>query len=153
MVQIETQAEATVRVAASRDRVRGLILDVVTSGVFFPDVEAVEALDEARYRFRLKPQRTLGITFVGEYVARYSQPEDGTVRWVTESGNIESAGTWRLGGSDGDMQVSLQITSRLDVPVPRLAKKPAELFARRVTANGLDAQLARFKAEAEAEAR
>ena len=150
-MQIQSSAQHAVRVAASKDQVRSLILDVASSGVFFPDVESVEALGDSRFRFRLKPQRTLGITFVGEYVAAYSQPDETSVRWVSESGNIDSSGTWRLGGIDGDVKVSLQISSCLDAPVPRLAKKPAEVFARRVTANGLKAQLERFKTEIEAQ--
>lgn len=141
MVWIEAKARASLPMRASRDAVRALILDVCTSGPYFPGVDRIEELGSGRYQWRLAERRTLGSRFTGLYVAEYREEGPDAVSWQTVEGNIKVRGRWHLGGPDGLLQVSVEVTTELDAPVPRLLKAPAQLFAEKEARDGLARQL------------
>lgn len=145
MVWIEATARASLLIRAPRDAVRALILDVCKSGPFFPGVDRIEDLGSGRYRWRLAERRTLGSRFTGLYVAEYREEGSDAVAWQTVEGNIKVRGRWRLGGVDGALQVSVECTTELDAPVPRILKAPATLFAEKEARDGLTLQLERLR--------
>ena len=111
----------------------------------FSGVDRIEPLDDDRYRWVIKERRTLGISFIGNYVAKY-RVENGTdVVWETLEGNMKTRGVWKTRGPDGRVHVEVTSTTELDAPVPRLMRKPAELFAVKETRDGLKAQFAGIK--------
>ena len=73
MVQLTSEATRKTQIKAKAKDVIAMILDVETTGRFFPGVDAVEKVDEMTFKFTLAPRRTLGITFVGEYTSHYKQ--------------------------------------------------------------------------------
>ena len=148
MVWIEARASHEGTIRAKREDVLALLADVPVSGPMFPGVDRIEDVGNDRYRWVIKERRTLGTTFVGNYVAEYTRTDDG-VAWKTIEGNMKTHGTWRLAGSDGYVRVSVQATTELDAPVPRFLKAPAQLFAVKETRDGLKAQLEGIKAALE----
>lgn len=146
MVWIEAKARVSLPVRATRDAIRALILDVPKSGPFFPGVNRIEDLGSGRYRWTLVERRTLGSRFTGLYVAEYREEGPDAVAWETVEGNIKVKGRWHIGGSDGFVQVTVECTTELDAPVPRILKAPAVLFAEKEARDGLKLQLERMKA-------
>lgn len=149
MVWIEATAERAVTIRAPRGKVLSFMERVETSGPLFPGVRRVEVLGEGRFRWLLEERRTLGTSFTGDYVARYTTRSDREITWDTESGNMKTRGSWRLEGADGAVRLVARVTTTLDAPVPRILKRPAELFAERETGSGLEVQLERVKSAIE----
>lgn len=149
MVWIEAVGSAEIFVHAAPDEAHRLILDVPKSGTFFPRVATVEDRGDGVYRFRLEPRRTLGSEFTADYITRYYPESPRVVRWETVEGNLRVRGRWLITETAGGVRLRVEVTTGLEAPVPRFLKKPATLFAQRETRQGLDAQLARFKAELE----
>jgi len=145
VVWIEAKARVSLPVRATRDAIRALILDVPKSGPFFPGVNRIEDLGSGRYRWTLVERRTLGSRFTGLYVAEYREEGPDAVAWETVEGNIKVRGRWHIGGSDGFVQVTVECTTELDAPVPRILKAPAVLFAEKEARDGLKLQLERMK--------
>lgn len=143
VVWIETTVERERTMRADKAAVLDLIMDVPTSGRFFPGVDGIEPAGEDRYKWLLTERRTLNSSFRGEYVAQYTRSGD-EVRWESVEGNMSVKGVWRVTGPDGAVRVHVRVTSSLDAPVPRILKKPASLFAEMESKNGLDKQLAKI---------
>jgi uncharacterized membrane protein len=141
MVMLEATAERSLRIRAPIDQVLAAVLQVEVTGLFWPGVRAITPLGDATYRWELEPRRTLGIEFTAQYTSRYENNGRDQVTFDTVSGNVKSRGRWRLAASGAHTETVLQITSEVEVPVPRLLKKPAELFARKEVQEGIDAQL------------
>lgn len=140
MVWIQASAERSRTVRADKETVLALLLDVCTSGPFFPGVDAIEDLGEGQFRWTLATRRTLGSSFTGCYIAKYEREGDA-VNWSTVEGNMTVKGRWTVSGPDGHLRLSVAVTSELDAPVPKILKKPAVLFAELESKNGLDKQL------------
>ena len=145
MVWIETHAERSLVIAADKSAIRALIVDVPTSGPFFPGVDRIDDLGDHTYGWWLTERRTLGTSFRGEYVTQYDVAGEGDVTWRTLRGNLEVTGRWSLSGPDGSVRVTVAVTTKRDAPVPRVLKKPAILFAEKEARDGLAKQLERVK--------
>ncbi|MEL7372717.1 MAG: hypothetical protein AAFN74_27580 [Myxococcota bacterium] len=151
MVWIEAAASHQAIVHGPREEIIALIRNVSMSGPMFPGVDRIEDLGENRYRWRIKERRTLGTSFTGNYVAEYTDTDDG-VSWKTIEGNMKTRGRWRASGRDGHVLVHVEAATELDAPVPRFLKAPAQLFATKETRDGLKAQLTGMKKFIEAAA-
>lgn len=140
MVWIETTVERTRTIPAETEKVLSLIMDVPTSGPFFPGVDQIVPLGDDTYRWELTERRTLGSSFRGVYTAQY-QRSGSDIRWQTIEGNIKVKGQWSVTGPNGAARVTVRVTTELDAPVPRILKKPAVVFAEMEAKNGLGKQL------------
>lgn len=145
MVWIQFEVEGSLLVRSKRAEVFELIRDVPRSGKFFPGVERIEDLGDRRFRWVLAERRALGSSFKGEYINAYADNGTDEMSWQPVSGNMKTRGCWRISGPDDAVRVSLVITTELDAPVPRLLKKPAELFGEHETGTGLHKQLETLK--------
>lgn len=125
-----------------------LLWDVSASGPLFPGVDRIESLGDARYRWVIKERRTLGVSFIGNYVAEYERTADAVI-WTTVEGNMKTRGRWRVHGPDREARVHVEATTELDAPVPRFLKAPAQLFATKETRDGLKAQFEGLRATLE----
>lgn len=141
MVWIEATAEKNITVRATPEAAFQLLSDVPTIGMMWPGVDRVEPLGDNQYRWELEPRRTLGIVFKAEYVAQYKHNGRDEVTYDTVSGNVRSSGVWRVIPRGSGTEISMRVTSELEAPVPRMLKKPAELFAKKEVSDGLTAQL------------
>lgn len=149
MVWIEASASYEALVHAPRADIFALLWNIPECGPLFPGVDRIEDLGEHRYRWVIKERRTLGTSFIGDYVAQYSARDGEEVAWNTTEGNMRTRGAWRLHGPDGRVLVRVHATTSLDAPVPRFLKAPAQLFATKETRDGLKAQLQGVKAKVE----
>ena len=152
MVWIEASASHEVVIRAEKAAILELLQNIPVCGPMFPGVDRIEDLGDNRYRWLIKERRTLGTSFVGNYVAEYTHTTDA-VSWKTIEGNMKTTGRWRLSGPDLAVRVRAEATTELDAPVPRFLKTPAQLFAVKETRDGLKAQLEGIKAAVEASAR
>ena len=149
MVWIEASASHEEVIRATRADILDVLMNIMVCGPLFPGVDGIEDLGEDTYRWRIQERRTLGTSFAGNYVARYTRSED-QVAWTTLEGNMKTRGSWRLSGPDHRVRVRAESTTELDAPVPRFLKAPAQLFAVKETRDGLKAQLQGIKAKLEA---
>lgn len=151
MVWIEASASHEVVIYADRAAIMELLKDIPVCGPMFPGVDRIESLGDNRYRWLIKERRTLGTSFVGQYIAEYTHLPDA-VSWKTVEGNMKTTGRWVLSGPDRAVRVRAEATTELDAPVPRFLKAPAQLFAVKETRDGLKTQLEGIKAAAETSA-
>jgi carbon monoxide dehydrogenase subunit G len=152
MVMIETRAEASVTVEASPERAFALVRDVPAAGAFIPGVVRIEPVGDDTYRWQLQPRRGVGTTFTPDYVCRYTDNGRDEVSFQTVEGNVNVRGTWRVTPSGAGARITLSVHSEVDVPVPRLMKKPASLFASRDAQSSVERQLAGIKRRLDREA-
>ncbi len=138
MIQASAERSRTVR--ADKESVLALLLDVSTSGPFFPGVDGIEDPGDGQFRWTLATRRTLGSSFTGRYIAKYERTGD-EVHWSTVEGNMKVKGRWKVSGPEGMLKLSVAVTSELDAPVPKILKRPAVLFAEMESKSGLDKQL------------
>ncbi len=148
MVWIEASAEYETTIRAARTDIIAYIRNIPVSGLLFPGIDRIEPLGDERYRFVIKERRTLGISFIGNYIAQYETTDD-QVAWRTVEGNMKTTGAWRLSGPDRSVVVRVESTTELEVPLPRLLKTPATMFAAKETKDGIRAQLDGIKAAVE----
>ena len=153
MVWIEAAASYETYIRATRDDVATLIQNIAVIGPMFPGVDRIEDLGDGRYRWLIKERRTLGISFVGNYVSEYRVEGNSEVSWTTIEGNMKTRGAWRMSGPDGHVLVRVEAINDVDAPVPRFLKKPAQLFAIKETRDGIKAQLDNIKAALESPSR
>ncbi len=139
MVWIQASASYQGVIRAPCAAILDLLRDVSASGPLFPGVDRIEDLGDGRYRWVIKERRTLGISFIGNYVAAYERTADA-VTWKTIEGNMKTRGRWSVRGPDREARVHVETTTELDAPVPRFLKAPAQLFAIKETRDGLKAQ-------------
>jgi uncharacterized membrane protein len=144
VVWISVNGEASISIRAAKEKVLALIRDVPVCGVLFPGVDAIADRGERRYQYTLATRQTLGSSFTGHYLAQYEEQGD-RISWRTLEGNLKSSGTWHVGGVDGAVQLRLTVSTELEAPVPRILKKPAEIFAERETSQGIEKQLREIK--------
>jgi len=145
MVWIETRAQANINVRGEPSDVFALVCDVPTVGGFALGVDRIDDLGDNRYRWVMTARRAVGTVFRPEYVSQYHSDGKGELRFESIEGNVKANGVWRVSGGSGAVRLSLEVTSSVDVPIPRLLKKPAELFARLEASRGVDTQLKRIK--------
>jgi carbon monoxide dehydrogenase subunit G len=150
MVWVTARARETIRVNAPVAKVFALLVDVPCSGKMFPGIERIEDQGSGRYLWILVERRTLGKSFFGRYTTQHENNGKDEVRWRTIDGNVKTSGTWTLRGSDGAVDVTVDVESTVDAPVPSILKRPAELFAIHETTSGVSKQLAGIKAAVEA---
>lgn len=145
MTQIKAIGRGRARVRAALVDVFALLLDVERVGRWWPGVEKIESLGDGRYRWTNEPRRAVGKTFHTEYVAQYRDNGRDEITFHSVAGNTDTAGFWRLRSDRETTVVSVEISSAVDIPIPRLVKKPAEIFANREVTAGIEAQLAQIK--------
>ena len=145
MVAIAARGTRSIDVPAPLSAIFALIEDVPRSGGFFPGVDRIEPVGPGEFRWVLAERKTLGARFVGDYTTRYTFAAPREASWVTLGGNVRSTGRWTVAGEDGRARVTLEITSEVEVALPSLMRKPAELFASREIESGLETQLERFR--------
>lgn len=145
MVWIEATAEDEVHIRAPAEAVMAFISDVPTCGKLWPGVQAIEPLGNDEYRWSLEERRTLGTVFRPEYVSRYQKHADNGISFTTVSGNVKSSSHWTITSLGDQVRLRLRVTSEVDAPVPRMLKKPAELFAKREVQSGMRSQLEGIK--------
>ena len=150
MVWIETQAVASVTVRAELSDVMALLADVPTMGSYAPGVVSIEEVGPREYRWKMLERKGVGASFTPDYVCKYRDGGPQEICFETISGNVKNRGAWRVSSAgNGKLRLSIEVTTGLDAPVPRLMKKPAELFARREAQSNLERQLAGIKARLE----
>lgn len=149
MVWIQSTVERTTTVRATKAAILDVVMDVPRSGRWFPGIDAIRPEGDDVFDWTLATRRTLGTSFTGQYRTKYTRHGDEAASWESLGGNMSVKGRWQLSGIDGHVFVRLTVTTELDAPVPKILKKPAELFARKEAGDGLAEQLKRLKTEME----
>lgn len=145
MTEIIATGKNAVEVDAPIAEVFELLLDVPRVGMFWPGVDSIEPLGDNRYRWKNQPRTAAGKTFHTEYVALYENNGRDAIDFRSVEGNTTTRGAWRLRERGGRTEVSLEISSTVEIPIPRLMRKPAEIFAGREVTSGIGQQLERLK--------
>lgn len=145
MVWVTVRAKKSTFIRASKASVFELLVDVCRSGKMFPGIRSIEDQGDGKYLWVLEDRKTLGKTFSGRYTTLHENNGQDEVRYKTLDGNIKVGGVWRIGGSDGAVDLSLESEVTVDAPVPSILKKPAEIFAEREQSGGIEKQLENIK--------
>lgn len=141
------RAERTIEVDAPPEVLRAVILDFPRYADFLPGTESATVISEEpaawEVRFVIRVIRQL------EYVLRLTAPDDRTITWSLVEGPFRSnEGGWCLEPLDGGART--RATYWLDVQVGMYV--PGAIV-RSLTDKSLPDTLARFRAEAERQAR
>lgn len=150
MVMLEANGEKTIHIRTSRQSVFDLVRDVQAVGKYWPGVDGIEDLGDGKFRWTLATRKTLGTSFTPQYINQYNDNGKDEVFFETVEGNVKSSGSWRIADHGSSVSLSLRVTSEVDVPIPRLLKKPATLFASREVTQGIQQQLHKIKRQLEA---
>ncbi len=150
-VELEAKAHHRRFVMADKEPAIALLLDVVKSGPMFPGVRSVVDEGEGRFRFDLEPRRTLGVSFHGQYLTQYRREGD-SVHWSTVSGNLDVTGEWIVSEKAGRIEIEVKVLTKVEAPVPRILKKPAQLFADLELRDGMKVQLQNLQKSLEQDA-
>ena len=145
MVWVTVRAKKSISIRATKAAVFDVLKDVCRSGKMFPGVRSIEDQGGGKYLWVLEPRKTLGKVFDGRYTTLHENNGADEVRWKTIDGNVKTGGVWRIGGSDGAVELSVDSEVTVDAPVPSILKKPAELFAEHEQAGGIEKQLEGIK--------
>jgi carbon monoxide dehydrogenase subunit G len=152
MVLIRVETKKHVIVAATKRAAFQLLRDVEAVAQLMPGVERTETLAGNCYRCVLKPQSSLGFHFQGDYVCAYQDNGRDEISWTSPEGNMRSTGTWKIGGRDGAVTLTLQICTEIELPVPRVLRFAAQKYAELQASRGIDTQLALIREPLEANA-
>ena len=138
--------EETFTVPIPPDAAQRHFSDVDVIGRNYGPVDEWEKIDELTVRVKLVPQEHKGLTFRGEYTARYTHAP-GALRWDTLSqGNMRSRGTatFKAKGSGTEVHYSQHI--EVDVEVGKLLGKVVGPFITLGVRDGVKTYLARMRA-------
>jgi len=143
-LRVETKKHAIIR-ATTRD-VFELLRKVEELALLMPDVERIDRLGAGRFSCVLKRQASFGISFQGHYVCDYEDNGKDEVRWRSPEGNMRSSGSWKVSGRDGAANLTLDLTTEVDLPLPRVLRFPTLKYAELQASRGVDLQLASLRA-------
>ncbi len=141
MTEIVASGKRSAEIPAPLVEVFELLLDVPRVGMFWPGVERIDDLGDGRYRWTNEPRSAVGKTFYAVYVALYENNGRDEITFRSVEGNTDTHGSWRLRAVGDRTLVSVEVSSTVDIPIPRLLRKPAQLFAAREVRSGIDKQL------------
>ena len=150
MVVIRVATKKHAIVAATKRSALELLRDVEATARLMPGVERTETSPGNRYRCVLKPQASLGMRFQGDYVCEYRDNGIDEISWSSPEGNMRSTGSWKIGGRDGAVTLSLDMFTEIELPVPRLLRFGAQKYAELQASRGVDAQLVLIRERLEA---
>lgn len=146
---IEAKADKSFFIRVPKAAIYALIRDVPTSGILFPGVDRIEDLGAAKFRWQLAERSTAGIKFRGEYVSQYDFSRDDEITFESIDGNMKTKGRWRFVAAGEGTNVSVRVENQIElpVPIPRLLRKPVQMFADREVSSGFEQQFERIKAK------
>lgn len=126
-----------------------LLADVPRSAAHFPDVEALVAMGDNRFRWEMKPISVLNFNHQVVYACDYVNDDDGLgLEWtpVAEAGNSLIAGRWRFEAlAGGGTRVNFETSGKLDVPAPKVFQKAARPFVEKQFCSLIDKYHANLK--------
>lgn len=147
MPRFSGEYRETFHVDAPLEQVRDHFADLDTIAANYGGLERFEKKSEDTLYFLLEPKSEKGISFQGEYTARYVVDGD-VLRWSTVDGrNMWSEGTARF-SRDGDKRTRVEYHQRIEteMSINRLLAKIASPIVSREISQGVKAYLQRMRA-------
>ena len=129
MTELVAEVALTRRVKASAASVFALLAEVPDSAAHFPGVARLEPRGELEFVWHMEPVGLGRLTVQTVYGVRYTLDEAaGTIVWVPMDGvgNARVEGGWTLTEQGDSTELRLRNSLTLDVPVPRLLKRPTQ---------------------------
>ena len=137
MIELRSQFQGAVDVAATPEATYALVCDVRESGRHVSGLESVEPHGEDAWRWLTRKVGAGKVSLYVDYTIRYTRDDAArTLRWesLPGLGNSELHGSWTLTPTPRGVRLALHNDLTLRMGIPRLLKKPAEvLFARENT--------------------
>ncbi|MEC7947889.1 MAG: SRPBCC family protein [Myxococcota bacterium] len=129
-MDVSATADQGFSVPASPDAAFALVADVPDSVSHFPGIDGFEAAGPDAWRWTLATLGSGRLQLQTVYTCRYSRDAQArTVRWVAAdapSDNARVEGTWTITPEGTGTRLRLTNTLTIDVPVPRVMRRPAE---------------------------
>jgi carbon monoxide dehydrogenase subunit G len=134
-MDVSATADQTFTVPASPEAAFALVSDVPDSVSHFPGLDAFDADGPATWRWTLAKLGSGKLSLQTIYTCRYtSDARARTVRWVAVGAPQDNArveGTWTITPDGAGARLRLVNTLSIEVPVPRLMRRPAEALVSR----------------------
>jgi len=128
MTELKTVFEYQMSVKASADEVYGVLADVPDSVSHFGGLEALEPCQDG-YKWTLEKAGVGKLSLQLIYACRYmSDAPSRSVNWepIPGIGTARVCGHWTIEPQGEGTRLSIHNELVLDVPVPRLLRKPAQ---------------------------
>ncbi|MFT6399030.1 MAG: putative membrane protein [Bradymonadia bacterium] len=146
MPKFSGEYRETVTVSAPIDAVKKHFADLPTIAANYGDLQGHEIHDEAEITFTLMPMSEKGVTFNGQYRARYEFKGDNRLTWRTvDTKNMWSTGTATFSEVGGDRtRIEFVQTIETDMQVNRLLAKVIKPIVSREITKGAKEYLSRM---------
>jgi carbon monoxide dehydrogenase subunit G len=118
MVWIRSGTTKSVRVRASLDRVRGLLLDVERAGMLMPGVTSLTNVGGSVHHYALDPITNGAVHLVPDYESTFDTADAGNITWEPHGEhNFRSWGRFTTTESGVEGEVVLEISTRSEASV------------------------------------
>lgn len=134
-MDVSATADHSFRVPATPAAALALVADVPDSVSHFPGLEGFEPAGPGAWRWTLARLGSGKLSLQTVYTCRYTHDAAaGTVRWVAVGApgdNARVEGAWTVVPDGTGARLRLVNTLQVNVPVPRLLRRPAEALVAR----------------------
>jgi len=140
MIDVDVDFRGQIRVPAAPEAAFALVADVFRSGMHFPGVDTLTAVDGAgRWRWAMREKGFGPVKIRASYDAIYvADAAAGRVTWEPPrggGGDMDSWGSWKIepatgGGGGGGALLRFHARTVAHIPAPRLMAKLVDALAR-----------------------
>ncbi|WP_434597713.1 hypothetical protein [Streptomyces sp. A5-4] len=153
MVAIRSASTSGLEVRAEPDAVRGLLLDIVGTGLLMPGVETLTAEGDDVYHYVLATISNGAVSHTPDHRSRFDTSDPARIGWEpVGSHNFRSWGEFRTteGSTPGTTYVEIDTRSEADVNIAPVVVPLVEPFARQQSDQVTEGFVQAIKERAEA---
>lgn len=152
MTWIRSSSRGSIQIRRDPGTVRSFLSDVVTCGRLMPSVEALEAVGDGVYHYRLAEFSNGAVSLAPDYELRFDLSEPAEIRWEPHGEhNFRSWGRFRTreGAVPDETILEIDTQADADVSVPAVMVPLVRPFANRSSADVTKGFLANIKTAVE----